>query len=426
MLRNFGTIDKLENLKKRSPFGGLFVIILPETLILVRVRYRVIKLICLLVLPSLFLQAAGPTFVALAAQFPRVEVAEGDNSQKRIYDLVVLVVDQKLERDGELWRMVNRYADDLVENYPQTDVQFLFYEEERDEVEDLSKALSDFYFNGAGEHENLMQGVIVIGDVPLPVVNKNGNRFVSMLPFSDFVDPSYVYDLASGDFLPSSTSGERKAEVWHGIISGENDDLKTFFEKNHAYYEGDAEFREFDRKLFFGDFINEESQIGDDAFKRYKQYVQYAEDLVYNRFTKEWAQALTGDVVADLPLDNENIVAGDWLQELQEGDVFSGAPDVQSKTVIEQFLLPYVTMFQRYQGSINDFADYSGRYTTSDIDSVPKLITLRDEYAKLYLKNVNDALERKVDEVAEKIEKPLPLLRSVNLSGLTVVMRRLW
>ncbi len=369
----------------------------------------------MLVLPTLFMQAVGSSLVALAAEFPRVDVEEGGAEQRRVYDLIVLVVDQSLERDGDLWGMVNRYADDLVENYAQTDVQFLFYDSERDAAWEVSKALSDFYFNGAGEHENVMQGVVVIGDVPLPVVNKNGNRFVSMLPYSDFVDPAYVFD--GQDFVVNETRGELKPEVWHGIIAGANEDLKSFFEKNHAYYEGDPEYRDFDRKVFFGDFINEESQIGDDAFKRYKEYTESAEDLVYNRFTKKWAQELSGAAVADLPLDNENIVAGEWLENLQNGDVFSGSPDVQAKTVIEQFLVPYFAIFQKYHASLNDWADYTGRYTTSDIDSVPELITVKDEYAKLYLRNVNDALERKVDEVVEKISKPLPLLRSVRLSG---------
>ena len=71
------------------------------------------------------MQAVGSSLVALAAEFPRVDVEEGGAEQRRVYDLIVLVVDQSLERDGDLWGMVNRYADDLVENYAQTDVQFL-------------------------------------------------------------------------------------------------------------------------------------------------------------------------------------------------------------------------------------------------------------------------------------------------------------
>lgn len=376
-----------------------------------------VKLISALVMQALLLQIGAQSFAAFAAQFESVESVEGNSEQKRIYDLVVLVVDRRLEDDGDLMGMVNRYAEDLAENYQHTDVQFLFYDEEKDSVEGLARALEDFYWNGGGEHENVLQGVVMIGDVPLPVVNKNGNRFVSMLPYTDFVDPVYVFDDESGDFVLNATTGEAKAEAWHGIIAGESDDLKSFFERNHAYYEGEEEARDFDRSLFFGDLINEEKQLNDDGYKRYVEYTESAEDLVYNRFNKHWAKEVSGNVVEDLPLENENIVGGEWLESLSENDMFGNLPDLQSKSVIEQFLVPYVAIFSRYNSSLNDFADNTGRYSTDDIDSVPKLITMRDEYSKAYLRNVNDALEKAVDRVVTKISEPLPLLRSVELSG---------
>lgn len=361
----------------------------------------------------LLTQTVGYSGLALAANFEVAEPANPEGEQKEVYDLVVLLVDESIRENGALESRVNRYADDIRDNYPMMDVQFLFMADD-DAVEDVAGALEALYRSGAGEHVNKMTGVVMIGDLPLPVVNKNGNRFVSMLPFTDFEDKAYVFNEERESF---EFSGKKaKAEVWHGVIKGSNEELVSFFDKNHGYYEGDPEFSEFDKKVFFGDLIAEEEQMNDEAYGRYVDYLNYAEDLAYNRYNKQWAKELSGEVYDDLELDEEYVEA-DFLAALQDQDMFENLPDIHSKPIIDQFLIPYYKIFNRYVSSLNDWTDYTGRYTTSDVDSMPELITAKDEYSKFYLKEVNTALEAKIDEVISRIAEPLPLLESVVVSG---------
>jgi hypothetical protein len=74
-------------------------------------------------------------------------------------------------------------------------------------------------------------------------------------------------------------------------------------------------------------------------------------------------------------------------------------------------------LLKKYVSQANDWADYTGRYKATDISTVPVLITMKDEFAKAYLKAVNDALEKQINEWAAIIQEPIPLLESSKISG---------
>lgn len=376
-----------------------------------------------------------------AADLEQVDVVEADNETDTLYDLVVLVVDKELRgisaetelqdqyelREDGIEERVSRYADDLIENNDLTDVKIIFFDKEVDTVATLSEALENLYISGDGGHHNQLRGVVLVGDVPLPVVDKSGNKFISMFPYTDFVDKAYIYNSETDSFERNENVGFPKPEAWHGVIKAKNiNDLAEFFDKNHLYYTGEPMFAKFDRKLFFGDLLHEEEQMHPDVYKRYVKYLEASEDLIYLRYNKFWAQELSGGLVDELPIDFSNEAPadndlkpsdGDFLEALQNSDSMAGLPDIYTKSVVDQTFLPYYKVLNRYISSLNDWADYTGRYKVKDVDSVPGLISMKDDYTRYYLKSVNDALEKKINELVEKIEQPLPLLDATVLSG---------
>ncbi len=376
-----------------------------------------------------------------AAKIKQVEVVEAENDSDTLYDLVVLVVDKDLRgvdietelqdeyglREDGIEERISRYADDLIENNDLTDVKILFFDKEIDTVVTLSEALENLYISGDGSHENQLRGVVLIGDVPLPVVSKSGNKFISMFPYTDFVDKAYIYDEKTNSFERNENVGFPKPEAWHGVIKAKRvNDLAEFFDKNHLYYDGEPMFADFDRKLFFGDLVHEEEQMHPDVYKRYIKYLEASEDLIYMRYNKFWAQEVNGSVIEDLPIDfdleasEDNDLKpseGNFLDALQNSDSMAALPDIYSKSVIDQAFLPYYKVLNRYISSVNDWADYMGRYSAKDIDSMPELISMKDDYTRYYIRSVNDALEKKINEIVEKIEQPLPLLDSTVLTG---------
>jgi len=377
-----------------------------------------------------------------------IRPADPPNDPEIVYDLVAVIVDTEIDKNSTsyaglrnkypseledftaqvngsnitmsgltLSERIMRYAEDLRASNNLTDVKILFYDKEKDSVQDLALALENLYINGESTHNNRLVGAVFVGDIPMPVVNKNGNRFMSLFPYTDFEDKTYIYDSGTKSFELNVDNIFPKPEIWHGIINAPVEELAEYFDKNHLYYMGVPEFAEFGKKLFFGDFVNEEEAINDEIYKKYMDYLGAAEDLTYMRYNKFWASELTDEIVDDITINEENPDGVAFGEALENMDLTDGTPDIYSKNIIDQFYLSYYQVFGKFISKINDFVDGTGRYNLGDADSVPVLITIKDEYNKYYLRAVNDAIEKNVNEVVEEMEEKLPLLTKTRLSG---------
>ncbi|MFA5948274.1 MAG: hypothetical protein WC806_04890, partial [Candidatus Gracilibacteria bacterium] len=143
--------------------------------------------------------------------------SEAENQNSTIYDLIVLVVDSSYKnlapvypglttdypqdlRDTSIKKRIERFAEDIRANNTLTDVKIIYFDKETEKANDIASALENLYLNGTSPNRNKLSGVIFIGDIPLPVVNKEGNRYVSMFPYTDFVDKAYIYNPTTDDF----------------------------------------------------------------------------------------------------------------------------------------------------------------------------------------------------------------------------------
>ncbi|PKL36620.1 hypothetical protein CVV38_01820 [Candidatus Peregrinibacteria bacterium HGW-Peregrinibacteria-1] len=390
----------------------------------------------LLLFLAVVVNAVIPSAEVVAVQF----AAFGDGNEDVVNDVIVVVVDRDLyETSGvfsglsssypsllserRMSQRIDRYAWDLRDSNDGTEVRTVFFNE-GDDVIGLAKALQNIYVEGENNSYDMV-GVVLIGDIPLPVVNKNGNRFASIFPYVDFVDQVYIID--GEDFVYNSAVSFPKQEVWHGVITAPATgnpglvSLAQFFDKNHLFYQGVEEYADFERKMFYADFIDEEKSINENVIQFYLEYLEEWEDLAYMRFNKFWANELSGKVMSGLEFESGTEAGQNFLSQL--GDVgMTDMPDIYAKNVIDQFLIPYYQVVKGHISEVNDFAANTGRYLPSQndpmpVDTVPVLIGVKDEYTKAYLKNVNDALEKAVDGMISKIESRLPVLKGSRLSG---------
>ncbi len=390
------------------------------------------------------------------AEDGQVPQADKPNAPATVYDLVAVVVDVGLDQDKnsydglkkyteyqefsnkledtQLGNRVLRYAEDVRKSSDLTDVKILFFDKSKDSVQDLAAALENLYRKGdaASSNKNRLAGVVLVGDIPLPVVNKNGNRYISMFPYTDFSDKAYQFNTKTKSFERNTGVSFPKPEIWHGVINAPGQDfnarekLAEYFDKNHLYYEGVPMFAQFDRRMFFGDLVHEEEQINTDSYKNYTKYLASLEDLAYKRYNKFWANEMisqTTAVLKDIPEEikpkGEN---AKFLDSIKNSNPLTAMPDIYSKSVIDQTLIPYYQVLSKYIGNVNDWAYNTARYDKSvagkmNVDSVAGLIAIKDEYTKYYLKAVNDALEKKTNQIAEKIQEPIKLVDSSELSG---------
>lgn len=395
------------------------------------------------------------TFALVFAQLGTLPVANaanilpqaGDETSGPVYDLVLLVVDNTLESSGNfvglsgassLGDRISRYAEDVRANNELTDVKIIFFDKSKDTVLSLTNALENIYLNGddSAGHRSALKGVVLIGDIPLPVVNKKGNRYISLFPYTDFVEKAYSYNEKTQSFERNDEVTYPKPELWHGVMRAPTNDnagrdkLAQFFDKNHLYYTGDPAYSEFGRKLFFGDLKHEEESVSSDMYKQYLKYLEAMEDVAYFRYNKFWAKELSGQVAEALQFNGENEFnkpvddndpstpdSPGFLAALQDGSAFDYLPDVYSKSMIDSILAPYYKLVTKYLAKVNDFSEGTGRYKTQDVDSVAELINIKDEFTKFYLKSVNDALEIKINEVVEKIQEPISITDTSEISG---------
>jgi uncharacterized repeat protein (TIGR01451 family) len=381
--------------------------------------------------------AQAISFVEEIVGMQTAEASVFGSDRETTYDLVAIIVDDRLKTaipyvgisdkykdlpEKSMVARIKRYAEDISDNNSLTDTKIIYFDQNEDTVVDLAAALENLYLNGSGGRNNRLAGVVLVGDIPLPVVNKEGNRYVSMFPLTDFEDKAYNYDFENDSFLRSETVSEPKAEIFSGVIPlrsysyGGINEIATYLDKNHLYYEGVADFADFNKELFFGDLIHEEEKLIPEIYSYYTDYLDAQEDTAYNRYNKHWANEILQKQMAGLDIDPET-PGGEMLANATDPNTLQDLPDIYTKNIIDNALKPYFALMQKYIGQINNWADYTGRYEASDFKTVPALITMKDEYSKVYLKSVNDALEKSINEVAEKIQEPIVIPEYSELTG---------
>lgn len=223
------------------------------------------------------------------------------------YDLVVILVDEETWGSSSsgsgtfsflgvtsLAEKIQTYAQDVQATLPWTKAMIVTVSPE-DSTVDLQRYLEKLYFEGDETDSDPTQlaGVVTVGAVPLPVVNKNGYRFVSLLPYTDFEEPSYIVDETTQDFVPNTVAQNLQAEVWHGVIAPPLDGqegidlLAMYFDKNHAFHTGDEDYTTFDEKAFVADLVTESHTLNSVAFGAYERFTDLWENLAYYRYTND-------------------------------------------------------------------------------------------------------------------------------------------
>ena len=156
------------------------------------------------------------------------------------------------------------------------------------------------YYEGDGERgSSSLVGTILIGNIPIPIVEKDGQSFSSLYPYVDFTDKVFVYDTKSTHYIyGQSAAGSEGAEIWHGVInpavgrswSGSTDIPKIgqFLSKTHDFYSKSGKFTpsNIPPKVLYYDGLSESKSIDIRGLFQYSISMKNVENTAYNRFTK--------------------------------------------------------------------------------------------------------------------------------------------
>ena len=396
---------------------------------------------------------------------------------------------------------VSRYAIDVQKTQERTKSLLVQVPRSATPVE-IADALEKLYYEGDGTKNeiNHLSGVVLIGDVAIPVVNKNGNRFISLFPYTDFDDKVYIYNPETDEYEYNADTTDPKPEVWHGVMKPPGKDMEgnvdankllaIYLDKNHLFHLNHPDFANFEKKIMFSDILGEKNGGNTFIYDSYERFLENWENIAYMRFDKFLADKIykeaeegwnevdyTGDNDEDGQLDEDMVngvdddedglvdedpppseplelfdkeqlaqaqtdmmeeYGGDLSEDMMSSymedfafdpdNQFASIPDIQTKGIIWKYFKRFQELFKKHIGNIHKWTEYSGRWDTdypdgdgkrkNDVDTLMGLISKKDEYTLWYLKQVNDVVDAKLDELAENdLQKKLYLPYKIKFSG---------
>ena len=214
----------------------------------------------------------------------------------------ILVEDSLLENEA-LKQKIQRYAMDVQQRLRvQTVMIAIPYGTSPKEIYEGNAHL---YFSGLeNDQRSQLIGTVLIGDVPIPVVEKEGRIWNTIFPYTDFEDVIYQWSEDKNRFVFQGGDGE--PEIWHGLIQSDVDgaeakiaELSKYFDQNHAVH---TQKEPFSKRVFFADLPLQKKGLPEDVRERYDNYIKHIEDLMYFRFNKYWANELMSEDIDNHPM----------------------------------------------------------------------------------------------------------------------------
>lgn len=148
---------------------------------------------------------------------------------------------------------------------------------------EISKMLENIYFDGIKDEPSKLIWTVLIGNIPLPVIQDNGYMYPSIFPYVDFEKQQFVFDQNKNFFVPNNNPNGQ-AEIWHGIINfSSGSAYRQYFQKLKTYYQNPEKF--VDAKIWYDDLIGTKQLFVPENINYYINSQIFAEDRWYHRYT---------------------------------------------------------------------------------------------------------------------------------------------
>jgi len=247
-------------------------------------------------------------------------------------NLVAIFVEEELMDDlrGEIQRYATQRVQKNVENGK---ALVLPVDGENFAARDLRKILENLYFDGIQGEPSELVGTILVGDLPLPVVNHQGSIFQTIFPLVDLEKPQYLRDPETR-FWTLAGGAEGVPELRHSVIQFDAvEKYEDFFGKLQRYAGDPAGF--------VGERVRVDDFVKLPMFFQENQLTKYFKSFV---FAQDWAQ---GNLTTELA----NFLAGEQNAALAQ------LPDQLQKVSLEDFSDYPPELAAEYVGKMNEYVD---------------------------------------------------------------------
>jgi hypothetical protein len=378
-------------------------------------------------IPNIFLRipfqktiAALLVMMILISQTVHVDFFDrADAGPENYRDIVSIIVDRDTYKQERT--KIMRYASDIAGYLGGVRTSIMVIDPSTRPATIAAKN-EKLYYEGDGEGgTSVLVGTVLIGNIPIPKVEKDDKEFSSLYPYVDFVDKAFVYDAPSLSYrYQGDKARSESVEIWHGVINpavgrswaGDADTTKIgiFLDKTHEFYTKSGKFalKNIPPQVLYYDGENESKSADARAAFQYALSMQNSENIAYNRYTKyllsdvskalqsydtQYADPDISATYASLGIDpGSDTLSADQIKKL---------PDVQTREVIQGFFKNFKGIFnEKSLGDELSAVRNAGRYnsgTTVRVDLLPISITLMDQIAQSTLRTSNQALAAAID-----------------------------
>ncbi len=303
---------------------------------------------------------------------------------------------------------------------------------------DIHRMMENIYFDWLENVNSSLIGLIMVWDIPLPIVNQDWYVFPTVYPYVDFENQKYIWDSDSQYFVPNDNPAGQ-AEIWHWLINywGDLEAYQKFFEKIQKYMKDPNNF--IWDAIWYEDFIASKEWFLNENYPYYRNKIMFGEDLSYRRYSTlmkkmfYWESTDTSvDLVAEFWWavesawwDASSIVSSidpDMIETLknQSSEGMHTTKMIQQE-IQDSFLADYDDLFSKTSLStmrenvlagwrwLKTYENASGQNTLlANVDNSSAMIQLKDtmylwnDGLQWLLENLNELMEKMIDKKIEE------------------------
>jgi hypothetical protein len=252
-------------------------------------------------------------------------------------NIVAVFVDSNIYEDikPDLQRYTTQYIQDKLSR---TKAVVMPIDASTFKARDIAKILDNMYFDGIKDKTANLVGTILIGNLPLPVVQYENYYFPSIYPYVDFEEPQYVFD-ENNKFFTYNDNDNAIPDIRHGVINFNTNITRynDYFTKLQDYASNPEDFVA--PKLWYDDFIAIQKYFNTDNLPYYANKTIFAEDKAYRRYSDFMMDILQGNHTKVV-----NNIANDFAQNLATA---LAQPDDMANQQVEAALTAYAANMQQ-------------------------------------------------------------------------------
>ena len=384
---------------------------------------------------SFFIQSNFTFFQALAQEksAPRVNI-------------VAILVDDKIYGSISSW--LQWYATQYVQN-KLSDTKALVMPLNLDNIDsyDIYRIMENIYFDWLKDVNSQLIWLVMVWDIPLPVVNQDWYVFPTVYPYTDFENQKYIWDERSRYFIPNWNSNWQ-SDIRHWLINYWSDTWAylDFFEKIKKYDDNSDAF--IWDSLRYEDFVAEKEWFLTENYQYYKNKVMFGEDLWYQRYSPlmkkifaSWSTSNGLDLLMDLKNSWAEItwMTDDAIENLKNlSSQTASSTKMLQQEIKDGYLADYNKLFSNSSLStkrdnifawwrwIKTYENSSGeKNQIIDADSSSSMIQLKDtlylwnDNLEWVIQNLNGLMEDMIDKKIEDEKYSMDIVIPVDYKKVT-------